>query len=89
MRTSKIAITIDHQLLTRLDQLVKERRFPNRSRAVQEALREKLDRLNRTRLARECARLDRTQEQQLADEARAEDLEQWPEYWQATSSGST
>jgi metal-responsive CopG/Arc/MetJ family transcriptional regulator len=80
MRTAKIAITIDQQLLTRLDQLVKERRFPNRSRAVQEALRDKLDRLERTRLARECAKLDPRQEQQLADEGLAEDLEQWPEY---------
>ena len=80
MRTAKIAITIDQQLLTRLDQLVKERRFPNRSRAVQEALRDKLDRLERTRLARECAKLDPDQEQQLADEGLAEDLEQWPEY---------
>jgi metal-responsive CopG/Arc/MetJ family transcriptional regulator len=80
MRTAKIAITIDHQLLIRLDQLVKERRFPNRSRAVQEALRDKLDRLERTRLARESAKLDRGEEQQLADEGLAEDLEQWPEY---------
>jgi len=80
MRTAKIAITIDQQLLTRLDQLVKERRFPNRSRAVQEALRDKLDRLERTRLARECAKLDPGLEQQLADEGLAEDLEQWPEY---------
>jgi metal-responsive CopG/Arc/MetJ family transcriptional regulator len=80
MRTAKIAITIDQQLLIRLDQLVKERRFPNRSRAVQEALRDKLDRLERTRLARECAKLDPDQEQQLADEGLAEDLEQWPEY---------
>jgi metal-responsive CopG/Arc/MetJ family transcriptional regulator len=80
MRTAKIAISIDQQLLARLDQLVKERRFPNRSRAVQEALRDKLDRLERTRLARECAKLDPGQEQQLADEGLAEDLEQWPEY---------
>ena len=28
MRSAKIAITIDEQLLTRLDRLVKERRFP-------------------------------------------------------------
>jgi Arc/MetJ-type ribon-helix-helix transcriptional regulator len=77
---AKIAITIDQDLLTRLDRLVKERRFPNRSRAVQEALRDKLDRIERSRLARECAKLDPQIEQQLAEEGLAEDLEQWPEY---------
>ena len=39
-----------------------------------------LERLERTRLARECAKLDPLFEQQLADEGLAEDLEQWPEY---------
>ncbi|MCI0464406.1 MAG: ribbon-helix-helix domain-containing protein [Gemmataceae bacterium] len=80
MRSAKIAVTIDQDLLTRLDRLVKERRFPNRSRAVQEALRDKLDRLERSRLARECAKLDPQVEQQLAEEGLAEDMEQWPEY---------
>ena len=80
MSRAKIAVTIDQDLLTRLDRLVKERRFPNRSRAVQEALRDKLDGLERNRLARECAKLDPHFEQQLAEEGLAEDLEQWPEY---------
>jgi metal-responsive CopG/Arc/MetJ family transcriptional regulator len=80
MSSAKIAVTIDQDLLTRLDRLVKERRFPNRSRAVQEALRDKLDRLERGRLARECAKLDPQFEQQLADEGLSEDLDQWPEY---------
>ena len=80
MRTAKIAVTIDQDLLSRLDRLVQERRFPNRSRAVQEALRDKLDRLERSRLARECAKLDPAFEQALADEGLAEDGEQWPEY---------
>jgi metal-responsive CopG/Arc/MetJ family transcriptional regulator len=67
-------VTIDQELLTQLDRLVKERRFPNRSRAVQEALRDKLERLDRSRLARECAKLEPLLEQQLADEGLAEDL---------------
>jgi len=77
MRT-KIAITLDQSLLTRLDRLVRERRFPNRSRALQEALEDKLQRVDRSRLARECAKLDPRFEQQLADEGL--DLDQWPEY---------
>ena len=80
MSTAKIAITIDEKLLTRLDRLVRERRFPNRSRAVQEALCDKLDRLESGRLARECAKLDPAFEQKLADESLSEDLDQWPAY---------
>ena len=80
MASAKIAVTIDQELVRRLDRLVQERRFANRSRAVQEALRDKLDRLDRSRLARECAKLDRRVEEQLAEEGLAEDFTQWPEY---------
>ena len=80
MNSAKIAVTIEQGLLTRLDQLVKERRFPNRSRALQEALRDKIDRLDRTRLARECAKLDPAFEQELAEEGIGEDSKQWPAY---------
>jgi Arc/MetJ-type ribon-helix-helix transcriptional regulator len=80
MRAVKIAITLDKDLLNRLDELVKEDRFPNRSQAVQEAVREKLERLDRGRLARECAKLDPRFERKLADEGLAADLESWPEY---------
>lgn len=80
MPTVKIAVTIDQNLLDRLDQLVEENQFPSRSRAVQEAIRDKLQRLQRSRLARESAKLDPAFEQALADEGLTEDLEQWPEY---------
>lgn len=80
MRSAKIAITVDQDLLARLDRFVKERHFPNRSRAFQEALRDKLERLERTRLARECAKLDPMFEQEMAEEGMAADSEQWPEY---------
>lgn len=79
MSTNKVAITIDRQLLERLDQLVAEKRFPNRSRAIQEAVQEKLSRLDRGRLAREAAKLDRRFEQKLADEG-MEGETKWPEY---------
>jgi metal-responsive CopG/Arc/MetJ family transcriptional regulator len=79
MTTDKVAITIDRQVLKRLDRLVAEKRFPNRSRAIQEAVEEKLTRLDRTRLAREAGKLDRRFEQKLADEGLAGEVE-WPEY---------
>jgi metal-responsive CopG/Arc/MetJ family transcriptional regulator len=80
MRSVKIAITLDQDLVARLDQLVEENQFPSRSRAVQEAVRDKLQRLQRSRLARESAKLDPAFEQALADEGLTEDCEQWPEY---------
>ena len=66
--------------MERIDRLVAQRKFPNRSRAIQEAVRDKLDRLDRGRLARECAKLDRAFEQKMADEGLAGDLEEWPEF---------
>jgi len=80
MSTTKVAITLDEKTLERLDRLVKSRVFPNRSRAVQEAVEEKLKRLERSRLARECAKLDPAFEQAMAEEGLSEELEQWPEY---------
>jgi len=80
MGTAKIAITLDEDTLSRLDHLVKERAFPNRSRAIQVAVREKLERMEQGRLARECAKLDPSQEQALADEGLTEELSAWPAY---------
>jgi metal-responsive CopG/Arc/MetJ family transcriptional regulator len=79
MTVQKIAITIDEALLERIDQLVSENRFPNRSRAIQEAVREKLERMESNRLARELAKLDPAYEQKFAEEDMG-DLQEWPEY---------
>jgi Arc/MetJ-type ribon-helix-helix transcriptional regulator len=80
MATEKIAVTLDEDLVARLDALVAARRFANRSRAVQEAVREKLERLDRTRLASECAKLDPGHEQALAELGMNMDAQSWPEY---------
>jgi len=79
MPTAKVAITLDEELLKKLDRQVKEGKFPNRSRAIQDAVQEKLVRLDRTRLMRESAKLDPDYEQRLADEGLTEDFEEWPE----------
>ena len=71
---------LKNKTLDRLDRLVKDRIFPNRSRAIQEAVEEKLLRLERGRLARECAKLDPTFEKSLAEQGMSEELSQWPEY---------
>jgi metal-responsive CopG/Arc/MetJ family transcriptional regulator len=80
MGTAKIAITLDETLLDRIDRLVAERRFPNRSRAIQLAVQAQIDRLDRRRLGRECAKLNAQDEQELAEEGASYDLESWPEY---------
>jgi len=80
MARAKIAITLDEHTLDRLDQLVRARVFPNRSQAIQEAVAEKLSRLEHGRLARECAKLDPAFEKALAEEGLSEELSEWPAY---------
>jgi len=77
---AKIAISLDETTLARLDRLVKQEIFPNRSRAVEVAVAEKLERIERSRLARECAKLERQFEKALAEEGLSEDAAEWPEY---------
>jgi metal-responsive CopG/Arc/MetJ family transcriptional regulator len=80
MGRAKIAISLDQQTLCRLDSLVKKERFPSRSQAIQEAVEEKLERINKSRLAKECARLDPAFEKALAEEGLSEEVSEWPEY---------
>ena len=80
MGAAKVAITIEEDLLKRIDRLVDQKKFANRSRAIQEAVRDKLERLDRGRLARECAKLGKRAERRMADEGLAEDLKEWPEF---------
>ena len=80
MSAIKVAITIDRKTLKRVDGLVSRNVFPNRSRAIQEAVTEKLARMERSRLASECAKLDPKFEKALAEEGLGRELETWPEY---------
>ena len=80
MGTTKIAITLNQNTLERLDRLVKNHIFPNRSRAIQGAVQEKLERMERSRLARECAKLDPDFEKAMAEEGLSEELSEWPKY---------
>jgi metal-responsive CopG/Arc/MetJ family transcriptional regulator len=67
MASVKVDVTLDQETLRRLDRLVARRVFPNRSRAVEAALRDKLERLEGDRPA-ECAALDSAFERALAEE---------------------
>ena len=80
MASAKIAITMDESTLHRLDRLVKNRVFSNRSKAIQDAVEEKLEKLERNRLAEECAKLEPAVEKAMAEEGIGWEVEQWPEY---------
>ncbi|MBN1613496.1 MAG: ribbon-helix-helix protein, CopG family [Deltaproteobacteria bacterium] len=80
MGASKIAITLDNEMVKKLDMLVKSNIFPNRSKAIQEAVMEKLTRMQKSRLAQECAKLDPDFEQFFAEEGFKSELEEWPAY---------
>jgi metal-responsive CopG/Arc/MetJ family transcriptional regulator len=80
MGASKIAITLDNNMVKKLDMLVKSNIFPSRSKAIQEAVVEKLTRMEKSRLAQECTKLDPDFEQSLAEKGLSSELEEWPEY---------
>ncbi len=80
MSAAKVAISMDDQLLKRLDDLVERAVFRSRSEAIQKALAEKLARMDRGRLARECAKLSPDVEQEMAEQGMPGDLAEWPEY---------
>ncbi len=80
MGSAKVAITMERDLLSLVDRWVKEGRYPNRSQAIQAAVREKVDRSRRRRLAEEAAKLDPTEERAMAEEGVAAGSETWPAY---------
>ena len=80
MARTKIAISLDEHTLRRLDQLVADAVFPSRSQAIQIAIEAKLVRLEGSRLARECTKLEPAFEKALAEEGLSEDAAAWPAY---------
>ncbi len=80
MSKAKIAITLEEESIADLDRLVSEHVFQNRSQAIQDAISDKLRRMKRGRLAKECAKLDPAFEKAIAEEGLAGDMSEWPEY---------
>lgn len=80
MGKAKIAVTLEAETLRRLDELIVQQGYESRSSAVQEAVEEKLSRVERRRLARECAKLDPELERRMAEEGLANEVSEWPEY---------
>ncbi len=80
MGKAKIAITLDEEYIEQIDKLVSAHIFQNRSRAIQEAVGDKLQRIKRSRLSKECAKLNPVFEKAMAEEGLNEDIGEWPEY---------
>ena len=80
MSMTRVAISIEKSLLSQIDEMVSKHGFPNRSKAIQETVKEKLSRLNKSRLAVECSKLDRGFERAIADEGLSTEIEEWPNY---------
>jgi metal-responsive CopG/Arc/MetJ family transcriptional regulator len=80
MSVAKVTISIESALLKKVDRLVKDRVYLSRSHAVQSAVEEKISRIDRNALARECAKLEKTEEQSFADIGLTADAREWPEY---------
>jgi Arc/MetJ-type ribon-helix-helix transcriptional regulator len=74
----KIAVTLDQRTVADLDRWVREGKYRNRSRALQSAADLLCERDRGSRLARELAKLDPTEEKALADEGFGADS--WPAY---------
>lgn len=79
MAKTKIAITLDQGLLRRVDRAVDRGVESNRSAAIERAVADFINRMDRTRLARECAKLTPASERVAAD-ASLHDSVQWPAY---------
>ncbi len=79
MPTAKIAISIDPEDLSQVDELVRRGLAASRSQWIQEAVHDRLARLSRTRLAKECAKLDPEAERAEAESWIASETS-WPGY---------
>lgn len=79
MAKTKIAITLDEKLLRRVDRAVDRGRELNRSAAIERAVADFIERMDRARLARECAKLVPDSERATANAALPESA-QWPAY---------
>jgi metal-responsive CopG/Arc/MetJ family transcriptional regulator len=80
MSIVKVTVSIEAELLKKVDYLVKTKVFPNRSQAIQIAVQEKVSKIDQNRLERECKKLDKAQEQAMADFGLASEVSEWQEY---------
>ncbi len=74
----KIAVTLEKDTVAELDRWVREGKYANRSRALQSAVDLLAEKEKRRRLARELGKLDRREEQRMAEDGLG--ASPWPPY---------
>jgi Arc/MetJ-type ribon-helix-helix transcriptional regulator len=80
MSVAKLAISLDARMVKRLDRLVAHHYFPSRSKAIQDALADKLARIDKSRLTLECDKLNPKEEVELAEEGIGSEAKEWEKY---------
>ena len=80
MPVAKLAISLDFNVLKKLNRLVDSHYFPSRSKAIQEALEEKLMKIDKSRLAAECSKLNPEEEKEYAEEGIGSEAKEWGKY---------
>ena len=67
MTQERIVVSVARDVLAQLDGLIANSVFASRSQAIEIALQEKLTRLKRRRLTKECSKLDPAFERAMAE----------------------
>ena len=80
MNKSKLAITINSVVPSRLDRLIQNKLYASRSEVNAKAVEAQMQRLEYTRLSEQCALLDVDEEQAMADVGLAADAAVWPAF---------
>lgn len=77
MSNAKIAVSLDSNLLKKVDYFVEHHVFKNRSQAIQIALDASIKHIERRQLIQECAKLDVAFETRMAEEGLSTDTKEW------------
>jgi Arc/MetJ-type ribon-helix-helix transcriptional regulator len=80
MNTVRLAVSLEKNVIEQIDLLVKDKHYPSRSQLIRSAVKEKISKLNKSRLATECEKLDSKFEVNLSEESFISEIEEWPEY---------
>jgi len=80
MPATKIAVTVDEGIVKQIDRLVREGKYRSRSKAVQDALKDRLRNWRRKRMLEEVSKLDPREERDLAEEPLHMEGEEWERY---------
>ncbi|MDQ7823128.1 MAG: CopG family transcriptional regulator [Candidatus Eremiobacteraeota bacterium] len=80
MASAKIAITLEHECLKEIDLWVSEGLYPNRSKAIQEVLKERIARWRKNRLQSALSQVVPEEERKLSEEGFDAVNKAWEKY---------